>query len=257
MPIARDLEILRGVADASDTGGIGVVALAAALGRDKSQVSRALRTLTAAGLLERDPDSARYHLGLELYGLAARTAESRLWRCAPAVLGSLAIELDETVHLCALHGRDVLTLRSQPPPTHAFRATGWEGRIVPAYATSAGRVLLGDHRPDELRRLFAGVEVRAPGPRARVGDVEGLIAAVALARRRGYATVREELEPGLVGAAAPARDLRGEIVAAINVSAEASRLHDLQAAGVACASAAARLSRLLGAAGAEPSSRPS
>jgi DNA-binding IclR family transcriptional regulator len=90
-----------------------------------------------------------------------------------------------------------------------------------------------------------------------VGDVEGLIAAVALARRRGYATVREELEAGLVGAAAPARDLRGEIVAAINVSAEASRLHDLQAAGVACASAAARLSRLLGAAGAEPSSRPS
>lgn len=257
MPIARDLEILRGVADASDSGGIGVVALAAVLGRDKSQVSRALRTLTAAGLLERDPDSARYHLGLELYGLAARTAESRLWRCAPAVLRSLALELDETVHLCTLHGRDVLTLRSQAPPTHTFRATGWEGRIVPAYATSAGRVLLGDHRPDELRRLFAGIDVRAPGPRARVRDVEGLIAAVALARRRGYATVLEELEPGLVGAAAPARDLRGQIVAAINVSAEASRLSDVQAAGAACASAAARLSRLLGATGAEPSSRPS
>lgn len=244
--VARDLDLLRALADA-DESGLGVVQLAAVVDRDKSQVSRALRALDAAGLVERDETTSRYHLGLELYALAARTGQSRLMRTAPLVLRPLAVELDETVHLCALHGRDVLTLRSVAPATHAFRASGWEGRFVPAHATSAGRALLQDHQPEEIRLLFEGVDVSTPGPGPGVRTIEDLIARVAAARSSGYAVVREEFEAGLVGTSAAVRDMRGDIVAAINLSAEATHIRDLDAAGRACANAAARLSRLLGA----------
>ena len=249
--IHRDLEVLRGLASA-DEHGLGVVQLAELLERDKSQISRALRALEEAGLVERDDDSRRYHLGVELYALAARSAQTRLLRAAPFVMRPLAAELDETIHLCSLHGRDVLTLRSIAPPTHAFRASGWEGRAAPAFATSAGRVLLGDHRPEEIQRLFTGVDILAPGPKARVRDVDDLVAVVAQARSDGYATVNEEFEAGLVGASAPVRDMRGDIVAALNVSADAAHLRDIDAAGRACAVAGVRLSRLLGAPGRHP-----
>jgi DNA-binding IclR family transcriptional regulator len=247
--VVRDVEILRGVADMSDgeASGVGVVALAAALGRDKSQVSRALRALRAVGLVERDVTSGEYRLGLEVYALAARTARSRLLRVAPLVLRPLASELDETVHLCALHGRDVLTLRSHAPATHSFRASGWEGRVVPAHATSAGRVLVGDHGPHEIRRLFDDTDVRTRGCASQVQTVDDLIAVVDQARAAGYATVDGEFEHGVVGASAPVRDMRGDITAAINVSAEQGHLRDLQAAGRACALASSRLSELLGA----------
>jgi len=36
---------------------------------------------------------------------------------------------------------------------------------------------------------------------------------------RGYALVDQEFQPGLVGVAAPVRDFRGRVVAALNVSA--------------------------------------
>jgi DNA-binding IclR family transcriptional regulator len=67
-------------------------------------------------------------------------------------------------------------------------------------------------------------------------------------RARGFALVDEEFEAGLVGAAAPVRDARGRIVAALNVSAPKFRFgRRLAAAGPVLREAAAELSALLGA----------
>jgi len=56
-----------------------------------------------------------------------------------------------------------------------------------------------------------------------VTDPERIAAAVAMARRDGYALVDEELEIGLRSIAVPLRDRSGAIVAAINVSAQSAR----------------------------------
>jgi DNA-binding IclR family transcriptional regulator len=47
---------------------------------------------------------------------------------------------------------------------------------------------------------------------------------VAAAARAGHAVVEEEFEAGLVGVAAPVRDVTARVVAAINVSGPAFRL---------------------------------
>ena len=61
------------------------------------------------------------------------------------------------------------------------------------------------------------------------------------------ALVDEEFEPGLVAVAAPVRDFRGRVVAALNVSGPKFRLADrLEEAGHAVADAAGRMSELLG-----------
>ena len=63
----------------------------------------------------------------------------------------------------------------------------------------------------------------------------------------GYAKVDEEFEPELVGAAAPVRDFRNRVVAALNISAPKFRLGQrLDEAGAVAAAVAEQLSRHLG-----------
>ncbi|WP_051472232.1 IclR family transcriptional regulator [Patulibacter minatonensis] len=248
MRLTKDLDLLRGLAADSTGEGLGVVRLATAIGRDKSQVSRSLRALVETGLVERDPSTGRYQLGLELYALAAATAQRRLMSVAPDVLRHLAGELDETVHLCTLHGIDVLTLRSESPPVRATAWGAWEGETAPAHATSAGRVLLAGLPPAALRDRYRAAELSGTAPRSRVQSVEELMAVLADVRADGTAIVREEHEEGAVGVSAPVHDFRGDRVAAINVSGERRLMEPhLDDVLASVAAAAVRLSRLLGA----------
>lgn len=246
--LTKDLDLLRGLAADRTGEGLGVVRLATQIGRDKSQVSRSLRALVETGLVERDPMTGRYHLGLELYALAAATAERRLLSVAPDVLRHLAGKLDETVHLCTLHGIDVLTLRSESPPARATAWGAWEGEAAPAHATSAGRVLLAGLSPAALRDRYRAAELSGTAPRSRVQRVEDLADVLAEVRAAGTSVVREEHEEGAIGVSAPVHDFRSERVAAVNVSGERRlmepRLDDVVAQ---VTSAAVRLSRLLGA----------
>jgi IclR family KDG regulon transcriptional repressor len=143
--LGRALDILEvlGGDEAAANGGLGVVRIADLLGREKSQVSRALKTLSARGFVDRDPDTREYRLGWRFYGLAARTGRSRLIALAPAILRELVASLGETAHLSVLAGADVLTLLSVPSP-RLLQASDWSGLRVPAHCTSAGRALLLD-----------------------------------------------------------------------------------------------------------------
>ena len=156
---------------------------------------------------------------------------------------ALSAELEETNHLCVLRDQEVLTLLSVSG--HSFRVHGWEGRGVPAYCTSAGRVLLLDATPDDLYVRFPALA--SSRPLSEVHTLPELWAKIQQARRDGYARVREEFEEGLVGVSAPIRDFRGRVVAALNVSAPALRLGErLDAAGRVTAEAAAQVSAHLG-----------
>ena len=246
--LGRGLEILLALGgdEAAAEGGLGVVRIAQLVGREKTQVSRALKTLAEHGLVDRESDSLRYRLGWRVFTLAARAGDSALLAAAPDLLSGLVESLGETAHLSVLNGTQVLTLLSEQPPT-TVRASGWSGRTVPAYCTSSGRALLFDHGRAELEEVFAGHPLPARGicsPR----DVAELHRRIVAAHARGFAVVDQELERGLVGVAAPVRDFRGRIVAAVNVSAPKFRFGvQLETAGgPEVRRAAGELSRRLG-----------
>jgi IclR family transcriptional regulator, KDG regulon repressor len=226
--VGRALDVLLALGDdeAANNGGLGVVRIAELLGREKSQISRTLKTLAAHGFVDRDPDTLEYRLGWRLYTLAARTGRSRLLALAPAQLRRLVDALGETAHLSVLDGDEVLTLISERSP-RLVQASDWSGHRVPAHCTSSGRALLLDADPRSLTR--------------------GQYRSVVRARELGYAAVDGEFEPGLVGVAAPVRDFRDRIVAALNVSGPTFRLGErLHAAGLEVRRAADDLSRQLG-----------
>ncbi len=245
--LRRELAILivLGGEEAVEDRGLGVVRIADLIGREKSQVSRTLKTLAESGFVDRDQATLHYRLGWRFFALAARAGEQRLLSVAPPLLERLVKNLGETAHLSVLQGTAVLTVLSKPPP-YAVKADGWAGRTVPIYCTSSGRALLFDHDHDALSALLSGVEFRELVP-STVRSVTELYEKLVAARALGYALVDEEFESGLVGAAAPVRDFKGHLVAALNVSAPKFRLGKrLESAGQEVKRAADELSTLLG-----------
>ena len=245
--LRRELAILTvlGGEEAIEEGGLGVVRIADLIGREKSQVSRTLKVLAESGFVDRDTKTLQYRLGWRFFALAARAGEQRLLSVAPALLDRLVEDLGETAHLSVLQGVEVLTVLSKSPP-HAVKADGWAGRTVPIYCTSSGRALLFDHDSQALSSLLSRVEFRKLRP-GTVRNIEELEGSIARARELGYALVDEEFEFGLVGAAAPVRDFKGQLVAALNVSAPKFRLGGrLEGAGHEVKKAADDLSALLG-----------
>ena len=173
--LRRELAILTvlGGEDAVEDGGLGVVRIADLIGREKSQVSRTLKTLAESGFVDRDAATLQYRLGWRFFALAARAGEQRLLSVAPALLERLVENVGETVHLSVLQGVEVLTVLSKSPP-HAVKADGWAGRTVPIYCTSSGRALLFDHDDEAIQNLLSDVEFRElrPGTVRNVEELE-------------------------------------------------------------------------------------
>lgn len=183
-------------------GGLGVVRIAERLGREKSQVSRALRALEAEGMVERDPRTRTYQLGWALYTLAARGVETRLVRAAATRLRGLAEDYGRTVRLCVLIGGRVLTLVVVPPGHAAAYPEASAEAGIRVTTTAAGPALLLDWPTDSLDQL--------PGH----ADAADLAERIDLVRVRGYASQTD----GRTGWAAPVRDFRGIVLAAIELA---------------------------------------
>ncbi len=224
--LRRGLAVLFALEDVQqgDGAGLGVTQLATTLGYDKSQVSRTLRVLHEHGLVDRDAGTKAYRLGPRILSMAGRSSLAALLTAADPLLKGLARGLGERTHLSVLQGSEVLTLLSESPQ-RAVEATGWVGMTVPIHCTSSGRALLFDHGRDELDSLVTNADLRRLGPNAPT-TVDELHRRLVVARGRGFALVDEEFEEGLVAAAAPVRDLRSRVVAAVNVSAPKFRFGD-------------------------------
>ncbi len=223
--IRRGIEVLLSLSsdESLQTGGLGVTRIAELLGREKSQVSRALKALHEYGLVERGNDNG-YRLGWRLYALAQLAGERRLLDTAEPIMRRLARSLGERVHLSVLQGLETMTVLSESPG-RSVQAAGWAGRMTPAYCTSAGRALLLDWDDAEILAAFGDVEFVAFGPRT-VQSAQALAAAVATAREAGFAMVDEEFEPELISVGVPVRDPSGAIIAALNASAPRYRIVD-------------------------------
>lgn len=142
-------------------------------------------------------------------------------------LEELSAELHESTSASVLDGHDVVYVARVP--TRRIMSVGINlGTRFPAYATSMGRVLLAGVDASALEEYLATAELRALTART-VHEPAALRDVIAAARRDGYASVSEELETGLRSIAVPVRDRDGRVIAAINVSTQASGGDDVVA----------------------------
>jgi IclR family pca regulon transcriptional regulator len=85
-----------------------------------------------------------------------------------------------------------------------------------------GRVLLAGLDPEALADFLARTELEAL-TELTLTDPAALTEVIEQVREQGWALVDQELEAGLRSIAVPLRDGRGTVLAAVNLSAHASR----------------------------------
>lgn len=239
--IHRTVDILQVLGSAGHGSPLGVLDIARRVGREKTQVSRALKALSETGLVERDNESRGYRLGWQFYALAVNAGDRRLRTAALPVLRRLVAAVKERAHLSILRDGAVLTVLSEGP-LRAVQVADWVGRTSPVHTTSSGRALLMDWSDDQVLELLSETEFAATGPNSPP-DAETFLGRLRHARARGYAKAEQEFEDGLVAVAAPVRDFQGLVTASLNVSAPQFRIGgELDRIGRAVQSAAAHLS---------------
>lgn len=189
--------------------------LAAELAINKTSLLRILRTLEAEGFVLHDDE--RYRLGPRVLDLGnVYLSTLSVHGAAQREMARLADAFGQTVSLAILDGFDVVYIAIE----HAQRDVGIQGEVGgrhPAHATGLGKVLLADLDAGQLDALLDGRELKRLTHRTIV-DPDQLRERLLQVREDGYALDDEERGIGIRCVAAPIRDHRGRVTAALSVA---------------------------------------
>lgn len=218
--VATAISLLKAFSE--DEVEIGVSSLSKRLGVAKSTVHRLAVTLVAEGMLEQNPDTGKYRLGIALFGLGA-LVRRRMDVSAEAkpYLFDLREATGETVHLAIFDRTEIMYIYNLES-RQAIRMRSDIGVRKPAYCTAEGLAMLAflaPGRTDEVIRR--GLRPRTPRTNT---DPQRLRHALEAVRRQGFAAEDEESEVGMRSIAAPIRNSTGDIVAALGVAGPVQRL---------------------------------
>jgi IclR family transcriptional regulator, pca regulon regulatory protein len=136
-------------------------------------------------------------------------------------LEQLVATVHESSSVSVLDGDEVVYV-ARVPTKRIMTVSIAVGTRFPAYATSMGRVLLAAQSDDWLTEYLATAELR-PLTKYTVVETALLRALLTEIRSRGWSLVDQELEEGLRSIAVPLHNADGTVIAAVNVSAHASR----------------------------------
>jgi DNA-binding IclR family transcriptional regulator len=193
---------------------LGVTELSNRLGLHKSTVHRLLASLEIGGLVERDPRSRKYRLGMRLIELGNTVLGSR--RLPQVVLPYLRYLADtvEEMSYMAVSGGDATLAVVQVPSPHLVQSVSWLAR-GPLHATSSGKIFLSQMSEEELERLLAkGLPRLTP---KTITDPAALRDELRRVREEGYATAFEEYEEGENAIATPIARADQKAIAAISL----------------------------------------
>ena len=194
--------------------------VAAATGVTRAAARRFLLTLVELGYVRSDGRFFSLTPRVLELGYAYLSSQS-LPEVAEPHLEALVAEVNESSSVSVLDGGDVVYV-ARVPTSRIMTVAISVGTRFPAYATSMGRVLLAGLPDEDLATYIATLRLERLTART-VASAAGLRAELTRVRAQGWAIVDQELEEGLRAVAAPIRDRAGRTVAAINVSAHASR----------------------------------
>jgi IclR family KDG regulon transcriptional repressor len=194
---------------------------------NKSTVYRFLTSLKELGFVRQDPDTDRYSLTLKLFEIGMSVLDRlELWREAQPIIKEVARLTGETVHLATLDAGSLVYLgKIESARTLRVSMMSRVGQSAPTYCTGLGKALLAQLSAEHVSEILGREKVVRYTSRTltRRSDLDRELASI---REKGYAFDNEEHEVGVRCLAAPIRDNKGTVCAAVSVSVPTVRLPD-------------------------------
>ena len=187
------------------------------LGHPKSSTYKIISTLESLGLVRLIGQSNRYALGLRLIELGAKAANQiDMTTEAKPILRRLSMESRRTCHLGILDGAEVIYLLKENV-YGAISLDTWAGKRLGVHCTAMGKVLLAWRSEKEVDHILASAKFTKYTPNTVTTPAEVKESLVEV-RVRGWATDDEESNKMVRCIAAPVRDSRSAVCAAISVT---------------------------------------
>jgi DNA-binding IclR family transcriptional regulator len=253
-PVAKALHTLIVLGEAEQD--LSLAELCTRINIPKTTLFRYLQTLVEYGFVNYNLATDKYSLGLKVWSLGQIAwSRTRLHELARDHMHRLREEFDETVNLGMLDGREVVYL-GMAESHRALRMHAQLGGRDPVYSTSLGRAILAFLPESEWSRHLPSR--LTPMTSRTVTTLAALRAILLESRQRGYALDDGENEENACCIGAPILDEHNRPIAAISISAPASRLSADRIPDVArvVMDTAQRISLLTGYAPVTPTSQP-
>lgn len=219
--VARAVSILEHLA--AHRSGDGLTSISRGVQLSKSTTHSLISTMEQLGYVQQDQTTGRYSLGLKLFELGqAMHASMDLRTIAMPYLHALAKKYEETVHLAVLSKGEVVYIDKVDSP-RSIRITSQIGGRNPAHCTGVGKILLAGLPEAEIGKAIGGRKLQKFTPNT-IADLDKLRLHLEKVRADGYAQDEEEIELGLSCVAAPIKNHRGAVIAAISLSGPTGRM---------------------------------
>lgn len=210
----RGLDILEAFTLAEPELTIGQIGERAGL--PKPTVVRLLSVLADRGYVERVPRAERYRLGVRTLEVGSVFLQSTSLEAeARPIMRHLADETGQTANLGILSQHQVVHIEVVAPD-RPVRFWAMIGKREDAHVSALGKVLLAA-LPEAEREAY----LREPHPAMTphtITEADALRADLALTAERGYALDNEESNLGVLCIAAPIRNGKGQVEAAVSIS---------------------------------------
>lgn len=200
----------------------GVTEVASAIGVPRSSAHALLASLVDIGLLQ-CRSRGRYRIGwriVELNQTLQGTVDVRT--CAAPILRSLSEKYGETAHLAIMERYRVMYV-DKVVGTHVINVSGARiGAHLDAHCSAVGKALLAHRHPGEIERNVLNSPLHRYTASTITSAAE-LTRELKAVLRHGCAFDNGEAVADVNCVAAPIRDEMGVVVAAISITAPASR----------------------------------
>lgn len=188
-----------------------------ATGLDKSTVFRFLQACEQQQIVQRDPVTLRYSLGIRIIEWSGRALDKiNIAKIADPVLARLNLETQETVALYLREGRSrtAIVVYNSPHTMMVYRRLG---STAPLALGAAGKAILGFIPVHEAHETLDKQADLKPGVRERIRrELPGI-------RSNGFATSMKELSDHAWSVAAPVFGANREPIASIGISSPGDR----------------------------------
>ncbi|MBA2597985.1 MAG: IclR family transcriptional regulator [Chloroflexia bacterium] len=215
----RTLDIL------AERGPLRLTALAGELALGKSTAHLLLQTLREVGMVEYDPVSSSYRVGLRVFEIGTTAVEQGGFGVRLiGAMEDLARRCNESVSMGVLSAGSVLFVQRVESP-EVLRADIRPGTRMPLHASASGKALLATMSDVEIDRVLPDPLLPASA-RLTVRGRDTLLAEIGRIRERGYARQIEEFVDGIAAVATPVFAVGGLVLGALSIAGPITRFDE-------------------------------
>ena len=189
-------------------------------GFSKPFTRRVFITLKTLGYINLNND--KYSLTPKILSIGNAYSDSQqIWSISVPYLEKLSSKINESSSLAVLDDTEIVYVE-RVTINRIMKESIGVGTRLPAHASSVGKLLLSSLSPEKLNSYFSRAELY-PFTKKTITSEEFLRKELDEIKRKGWAVNIDELEIGLISIAAPVKDGKGNVVAAVNCTTHSGR----------------------------------